>query len=1188
MNMHLRQLLSGTLIVSMLCMLIPTTSLAAQTEAPTDLLPSDTEEVNIPEVSEPDEDVLMMPSESPEETDPVSETETTVPEITQNTATPMSGTCGENLTWTLDSEGVLTISGTGAMTNYVPPSGSALPNTPWRQSGVKSIVIEPGVTSIGDYAFSDLTTPYPCLSSLKSVTISDTVTSIGQRAFRGNGILKVIELPDSITFLGSYVFSQCGGLTSITIPSQVKHLNGGTFNECGSLHSISLPEGLLTLGLYEFDYCGIRSITFPASLTELSPVKFGRPRKLTDIQVSDENPAYTSVDGVLYSKDMSTLIYFPDGKVLDTFTVPEGVTTIITEAMNPLTAPNEIVLPDGIKTFEAFAFRDPYIRTFRFLGNPPTKVGPNFPSNIDCYIPFGSKTWTAEAKALFPASTRWHEVSPYTIDPSKDAWSFLNSETYFGKPSEGYEIFQEDYDQLMNAIILPDDRKAMMDNPPSTSGFFKPLHPLGPPATFHIFGTVSGHIKWGGSCAGMSAWTCLTSMDPSELKKLEFNVLSLNNVPFSSRAESLINFYHHQQKLSRHQYEKEKIAAMEVPDQLRLLEKSVQTGKPVNLAYSWGEKMNDANTDLDPKYISAHCVVGYAVESGSWSHTIDGVTDTYDRRIYIYDCSVKESEQESHYLYYDSQYTRWCIPGRKIRRPSGITEINNLHNNGCLTLITTDDTLYAPIKYQGNVTYKRPNTAFAQLRNPATQNAKVTWKDRVFSLMDWSLGRNGVDHIRRFPLENTTADGTISEDALSVTCLPDPEAEYTVATLDNEPVSFSMHRNGLFSTASAEKPGSITFAPDGSLILSMETEGKFFLSLTNNTSPIDYPTLDFSGTGTQASITAAEDGYILSGDNLDNISLTVGDDKTDMELTFSTEEELLFLTKDETGRPAAYVDPDKNGTYDTPLENQIPAIENCTVTLDKTTFTYDGKAKTPAVTVTHLGNTLTEGEAYTVHYENNVKVGTASVIIEGIGDYSGTVTRNFKIVGKSSWLYDDVPETSGWRYDAIKYVTDHGIMNGISGTRNFDPDGMLTREMFAAIIYRVEGSPAASYDGRFPDVKDPNYYVKPIAWASTHGIITGHSNTGLFGVRENITREDLVVIMYRYARTKGYNTGGGISLSKFPDAAETSGYAVEAMKWAVGNGIVNGRSNTGLLDPKGNAARVEAAAIIQRFMTKIR
>ena len=185
-------------------------------------------------------------------------------------------------------------------------------------------------------------------------------------------------------------------------------------------------------------------------------------------------------------------------------------------------------------------------------------------------------------------------------------------------------------------------------------------------------------------------------------------------------------------------------------------------------------------------------------------------------------------------------------------------------------------------------------------------------------------------------------------------------------------------------------------------------------------------------------------------------------------------------------------------------------------------------------------------------------------------------------------LYDDMPETSGWRYDAVEFVTYEGIMNGISGTGNFAPDAPLTRAMFATIIYRMEGQPMASYSGRFPDVPNGNYFSAPISWTAARGIMVGHSNTGLFGTHENITREDLVTVMYRYAATKGYDRSKKTSLDKFADASQVSGYAREAMQWAVANGIIKGRSNTGLLDPKGNATRVETAAIIQRFMSNIR
>ena len=115
---------------------------------------------------------------------------------------------------------------------------------------------------------------------------------------------------------------------------------------------------------------------------------------------------------------------------------------------------------------------------------------------------------------------------------------------------------------------------------------------------------------------------------------------------------------------------------------------------------------------------------------------------------------------------------------------------------------------------------------------------------------------------------------------------------------------------------------------------------------------------------------------------------------------------------------------------------------------------------------------------------------------------------------------------------------------------------------------------------------DGNYFSVPIVWANQAGMINGHSNTGLFGTFENITREDMVTIMYRYAKYKNLDLSGAGSLGVFFDQDQISGYAREALAWAVGNGIINGRSGTGLVDPRGNASRVECAAIIQRFMKK--
>ena len=157
-----------------------------------------------------------------------------------------SGTCGaegdgSNLTWTLDSEGVLTISGSGDMYDY----GSS--DAPWH-GRVKSAVIAEGVTSIGEYAF------YDC-RSLTSVTIPDSVTSIGDDAFNGCESLTSVTIPDSVTSIGGNTFRDCISLTSVTIPDSVTSIGGCAFMDCSSLKSVTIPDSVTIIGGSAFSDC---------------------------------------------------------------------------------------------------------------------------------------------------------------------------------------------------------------------------------------------------------------------------------------------------------------------------------------------------------------------------------------------------------------------------------------------------------------------------------------------------------------------------------------------------------------------------------------------------------------------------------------------------------------------------------------------------------------------------------------------------------------------------------------------------------------------------------------------------------------------------------------------------------------------------------------------------------------------
>jgi len=174
-----------------------------------------------------------------------------------------------------------------------------------------------------------------------------------------------------------------------------------------------------------------------------------------------------------------------------------------------------------------------------------------------------------------------------------------------------------------------------------------------------------------------------------------------------------------------------------------------------------------------------------------------------------------------------------------------------------------------------------------------------------------------------------------------------------------------------------------------------------------------------------------------------------------------------------------------------------------------------------------------------------------------------------------------------WQYEFAQYAYEKGIMTGkgydASGNIIFDPDGALTREQFAQILYNKEGNPSIVYSGLFVDVKPNKWYASAVLWAAEQKIVSGYGN-GVFGVEDNITREQLAVMLYQYAEIKGYDVSVRASLGAFTDAYKCSYWAEEQIRWAVANGIMSGKGET--LDPLGGATRAECAAMLKNFMDK--
>ena len=322
-----------------------------------------------------------------------------------------SGTCGDNLTWTLDDNGTLTISGTGDMDDW------GYNSFPWysKRESVRDVIIENGVTSVGKNAF------YGC-ESLISVKISNSVTSIGYFAFEGCSSLTSITIPNSITSIGWFAFEKCGSLTSVTIPNSVTSIGVGAFHSCSSLTNITIPDSVTSIGDCAFGLCSnltnitipnsvtsidkrlflkcssltsvtipnsvtsidygafescssLASVTIPDSVTNIDDKAFIYCSSLENIKVDDKSRYYSSIDGNLYNHDKTELMQYAIGKNDKTFNIPNSVTSIGENAFATCMNLTSIAIPNSVTSIGDGAFEECSSLTSITIPNSVTYIG---------------------------------------------------------------------------------------------------------------------------------------------------------------------------------------------------------------------------------------------------------------------------------------------------------------------------------------------------------------------------------------------------------------------------------------------------------------------------------------------------------------------------------------------------------------------------------------------------------------------------------------------------------------------------------------------------------------------------------------------------------------------------------------------------------------------------------------------
>ena len=183
-------------------------------------------------------------------------------------------------------------------------------------------------------------------------------------------------------------------------------------------------------------------------------------------------------------------------------------------------------------------------------------------------------------------------------------------------------------------------------------------------------------------------------------------------------------------------------------------------------------------------------------------------------------------------------------------------------------------------------------------------------------------------------------------------------------------------------------------------------------------------------------------------------------------------------------------------------------------------------------------------------------------------------------------IFSDIHDD--WYTDYVQYVYDYKLMTGIKGTNRFEPNSNITKAQVAQVLYNMENQPKVEDRKVFSELKDvyaAEWYADAVAWAYGTGVVTGDINAKKFFPNDDVTREQLGLMMYRYAQYKEYNTSATSNFEGLSNGWRVNSWALDGMKWAVGKGLISGVDKNGVKDlaPQGNATRAQMAAILQRF-----
>ena len=1135
-----------------------------------------------------------------------------------------------NVSWSLDDNDTLTISGTGAM-----PANYSAGQWPWNEKTVRKVIIGDGVTSIGVEAF------YNC-TNLEEVTFAEgsQLETIGDAAFSGCKSLSSIKIPASVSSIGDSAFQNCTNLKEVTFAegSQLKTIGDWAFAWCENLSSIEIPASVTSIGRYAFHSCsGLKMVTFgkESQLTAIEAYAFEGCTSLTSIGI----PA-----SVTFIGDHAFLSC--TGLQTVTFDIDSKLETIGASAFQACTILSSINIPANVTSIGNSAFYACLsLKTVTFAGtsNDVPTIGASAFSdcasletiNIPTAQGYGGGNWPTEVNYVVPGTggqtTTYRHVivkkiggdKSCTVTPGTSLVQVGKSVTLTAKAGSGY--YFTDWEDVENveevgvtanqlSFKMPAADVTVTANFEKTTGIYIGKTPLRV-KTYYVVPESSG---WSQDVVEASttpgdSYALLTGNDTTGY------TLTLRNFKYTGLGYEYkdSNFHHYAAIFAN------KSLTIEL--------------KGENSVTESGDYSHESFTTY-----GMYVVGGDLKVTGEGSLTSIGGTNDYGGSYGV--CVLKGSLTVS-----GVELTGQGGEGRDSRGVNA-TRIT-VQEGGKLTGIGVDVYTGQSVGVYSESLTVSGGELVAQggkgMRSYGVQNnggaiTITVTSGRITAAGNTSAVSPGWNANITVAAEENTAYAWRTQASDPYTYSDDKAYQYD----DNKNATYLEVASVHALTVKQAEGGTVSVSPDGS----------------NNCYPA----------GATITLTATSNsGYQFSGWKVEGVSVS---DTTASSLTFTMPAHEVTVTAGwspiSSGGVPSRPDPKPEGpstggskgwediqqelenakdgetiTIDMNGETEVPgevwetiAGRDVTVILDmgeNVSWTVDGndvpagasfgdmdfgvnlnttginvdvinaitgEVSSVQITLAHDGEfgfilTLTaplgaENAGYwanlyhydeddeTLNYETSGEIkedGTARLRMTHASQYA-------IIIDKQTHQLPFTDVTSGaWYEQAVRYAYLNSIMAGTSGTA-FQPNGTLSRAMAVQILYNLEGQPDISGENLgypYSDVDASQWYGNAVYWARITGVATGYGD-GTFQPTDSITRQEFAQMLYNYAKYKDYDLSAQGDLSTFPDAGSIAGWAETAMSWANGEGLINGHEN-GLIDPTGTATRAQAASILTRF-----